>query len=320
MSGKSASSSPAYRTFEVHVLGSSAATPTSLRHTTAQALRFHNKWFLLDCAEGTQMQLRRMKIPMMRINHIFISHMHGDHYLGLPGLLFSLHLLGRKDALHVYSPPGLREVIEVQFRVSGLVPQFETVFHEVVKGGDIVFEDADLGVESLEMEHRIPCFGYLFREKPLERNIRRESISRYGIPVRQMGGIKRGKDLLMPDGTVVPNEEITRSPPAARSYAFCSDTAYTEKFLAQVMGADLLYHEATFLQDKADIAKEKTHSTTIEAASLAKKAGAGQLMLGHYSARYKDMDQFLKEARQVFPNTILAEEGQVVGIKAAPPP
>lgn len=309
MSGK-----PTHRTFEVHVLGSSAAIPTSLRHTTAQALRYHNQWFLLDCAEGTQMQLRRMKIPMMRINHIFISHLHGDHYLGLPGLLFSLHLLGRKAALHVYSPPGLREVIEVQFRVSGLVPQFETFFHEVVKGGELVFEDADLGVESLEMEHRIPCFGYLFREKTLERNIRKESISRYGIPVRQIAGIKRGKDLLMPDGKVVPNEEITSSPPGARSYAFCSDTAYTEKFLSQVQGADLLYHEATFLQDKADIAKEKTHSTTKEAAALAKKAGAGQLMLGHYSARYKDMGLFLKEARQVFPNTILAEEGQVVGI------
>jgi ribonuclease Z len=308
------SDKPAYRTFEIHVLGSSAATPTSLRHTTAQAMRFHSKWYLLDCAEGTQMQMRRMKIPMMRIHQIFISHLHGDHYLGLPGLLFSMHLLGRKVPLHVYSPPGLREVIEVQFRVSGLVPQFETVFHEVVSGGERVFEDANLVVESLEMEHRIPCFGFLFREKPMDRNIKKDSISRYGIPVRQMPGIKEGEDLLMPDGTFVPNAEITTGPPRARSYAFCSDTAYTEKFLPQVQGADLLYHEATFLQDKADIAKEKTHSTTIEAATLAKKAGAGQLMLGHYSARYKDMELFLQEAREVFPNTILAEEGQVVKV------
>lgn len=315
MSGK-----PAYRTFEVHILGSSAATPTSLRHTSAQALKFHNSWFLLDCAEGTQMQLRRYKIPLMRIHHIFISHLHGDHYLGLPGLLFSMHLLGRKAPLHVYSPAGLQEIIGVQYRVSGLIPSFETVFHEVAEGRQPVYEDADLLVESLEMEHRIPCFGFLFREKPLKRNIKKDSIGKYGIPVGQMPDIKKGGDLLLEDGTVVPNLEITSAPPRARSYAFCSDTSYTEKFLPQVMGVDLLYHEATFLHDKADIAREKTHSTTKEAAALACKAGVRQLMLGHYSARYRDMDIFLREARQVFPNTILAEEGRVVNIGTADQP
>lgn len=301
-------------TFQVTVLGSSAATPTSLRHTSAQVLQHHNNWYLLDCAEGTQMQIRRFKVPMMRISHVFISHLHGDHYLGLPGLLFSMHLLGRNKPLHVYSPPGLREIIELQFKVSGLIPVYETIFHEVRQGGEVVYRDPVLEVESLEMAHRIPCFGYLFRETTRERNIIKQSIPRYDIPVEQMPGIKQGRDLVLPDGKTVPNERITTSPPEPRTYAFCSDTAYTEKFLPQIRGADLLYHEATFLGDRAETAREKTHSTTIEAATIAKKAGVGRLMLGHYSARYKDMQLFLKEAQEVFPDTLLAEEGMVVPV------
>jgi ribonuclease Z len=300
--------------FQIHVLGSSAATPTSLRHTTAQLLRYYNKLFLLDCAEGTQMQLMRYKLPMMRINHIFISHLHGDHYLGLPGLLFSLHLLGRKKAMHIYSPPGLKQIIDIQFSISGLEPSYELIFHEITAGETIIYEDTLLQVETLEMEHRIPTYGFLFREKPLERNIKRESIKQYAIPLEQMAAIKKGKDLQTPDGHNVSNSKLTTPPPHPRSYAFCSDTAYTEKFLRQIEGVDLLYHEATFVEEHASTAAEKFHTTTTGAALIARKAKAGKLLLGHYSARYKDMKQYVAEACAVFPHTILAEEGAIIPV------
>ncbi len=301
--------------FRLTILGSSAATPTSLRHTTAQVLMHYNRLFLLDCAEGTQMQLRRLKLPMMRIAHIFISHLHGDHYLGLPGLLFSMHLLGRTQDLHVYAPPGLSAIIDMQFSISGMVPQYRTFFHEIREGRQRVYQDDFLEVETLAMDHRIPCYGFLFREKPLLRNIRKESIGKYRIPVGQMQDIKRGLDFVTRDGRRIPNQEITLPPPAPRTYAFCSDTAYTEQFLDQVKGVDLLYHEATFLQDMAEVAREKKHATTAEAATLARKAGACRLMLGHYSARYRDTGMFLKEAREIFPDTILAEEGMQVDVR-----
>lgn len=299
------------RKFQVHILGCSAATPTSLRHTTSQLLAYHNKYFLLDCGEGAQMQLRRLKLPMMKINHIFISHLHGDHYLGLPGLLFSLHLLGRKKDLHIYAPPGIRQIIDIQFTLSEHIPQFNIIYHDITRGEALVYEDRYLTVETMEMNHRIPCFGFLFREKSSKRNLRKESILKYNIPREQMDAIKEGADLLMPGGEKIPNEKITTHPDRPRAYAFCSDTAYSEDFLHQIKGVDLMYHEATFLIDKTSIAAEKAHSTTLEAATLAKKAGVKQLLLGHYSARYNDLQMFTQEARQIFPNTLLAEEGRI---------
>ncbi len=300
--------------FNTRILGCSAALPTSLRHTTVQLLRHDSSHFLLDCAEGTQMQLRRLKLPLMKIDRIFISHLHGDHYLGLPGLLFTYHLLGRDKDIHIYSPPGLDKIIEIQNEISRLRPSFEVIYHEINKGGEVLYSDSSLSVESIEMEHRIPTYGFLFRESEAERNIRKDSISRYNIPVSQMPGIKKGDDLKMPGGQIIPNEKITTPPSKPRSYAFCSDTGYTESYLEQIAGTDLLYHEATFMADKAEIAKEKTHCTTIEAATIAKKAGVKKLMIGHYSARYKELGSFLKEAESVFPNTILAREGELVEI------
>ncbi len=302
--------------FQIKILGASAAVPTSLRHTTTQVLQYRNKWFLLDCAEGAQMQIRRHKVPLMKINHIFISHLHGDHYLGLPGLLFTKHLLGRTKKLHVYSPPGLREIIELQYKISELKPSFDIEYHEIEKGNSLIFEDQDLKVLTLQMKHRIPTFGFLFVEKEKERNIIKRKISKYDIPVEVIPQIKKGADFLTEQGTVVPNSELTLPPPPTRKYAFCSDTAYTEEFLDQIRGVDLLYHEATFLHDKADIAREKMHSTTIEAANLARKAGVKRLLLGHYSARYKELDDFLEEAKAVFPDTIIAEEGEDIQISA----
>ncbi len=301
--------------FETTILGSSAATPTSVRHTSAQLLKYHNLYFLIDCAEGCQMQLRRLKKPLMKISHIFISHLHGDHYLGLPGLLFSLHLLGREKELHVYSPPGLEEIIDLQYKIAGLTPSFDIRFHNLLEGETLIYEDDNLTVETIEMDHRLPTYGFLFREKPKERTIRKESLSIYRIPLARRSGIKKGDDLITEDGTRIPNEEITSPPPPPRSYAFCSDTAYTENFIEQIRHADLLYHEATFMHDKADIARQKLHSTTIEAATLAKKAGAGTLMIGHYSARYKELEDFRREAARVFPNTILAREGETVEVR-----
>jgi ribonuclease Z len=300
--------------FKVTILGSSAATPTSLRHTTAQLLQYHNRRYLLDCAEGTQMQLRRLKVPLMKINHIFISHLHGDHYLGLPGLLFTFHLLGRKKEMHVYSPPGLEKIIRLQYEISELTPSFKVVFHELRQGEEMIYEDSKLTVHTIPMQHRITTYGFLFREKEKEKNIKKSSIHKHNIPIEAIPGIKQGLDFVTIGGTTIPNSELTIAPPLPRSYAFCSDTAYTEEFIEQVRGVDLLYHEATFLQDKAEIAREKTHSTAIEAATLAKKADAKKLLLGHYSARYKDMSAFENEARTVFPNTFLAEEGEEFSI------
>lgn len=300
----------ARNTFQVTILGSSAATPTSLRHTSAQLLQHHNRCFLLDCAEGTQMQLRRFKLPAMRIRHVFISHLHGDHYLGLPGLLFTYHLLGRELPLHIYAPPGLEEIIEIQFRIPGLLPSFEIVYHTLERGGDVVYEDEMIQVETLEMQHRIPTYGFLFREKNLPRKLIKERLLKYRVPVAQMKAIKEGADYFKPDGTAIPNSELTLDPPPPRSYAFCSDTRYTENFLEQIRGVDLLYHEATFMNDRAETAREKLHATTHEAATLAKKAGVGQLLIGHYSARYKDIRAFEREAREVFPNSHIALEGQ----------
>lgn len=247
----------------------------------------------------------------MRIDHIFISHLHGDHYLGLAGLLFSLHLLGRKKALHVVSPPGLKEIIDMQYKVSSLKPVYETIFHEISDGRELIYEDKSLTVETIAMQHRIPCYGFLFKEKPSEKNILKQAIEEFDIPVSAIRRIKQGDDFLTSDGRLILNEMLTNAGPRPRTYAFCSDTAYTERFLDQIEGADLMYHEATFLHDKADIARQKTHATTVEAATLASKAKAGKLLLGHYSARYKDLALFRKEAMEVFQHTHLAEEGDV---------
>lgn len=300
--------------FRTTILGSSAAAPTSLRHTSAQLVQYHNQRFLFDCAEGTQMQLRRFKIPLMKIEHIFISHMHGDHYLGLPGLLFTYHLLGREKDLHVYSPEGMEDIIEMQNRISMLTPSFSVFYHVIEKGEQVLFEDNRIIIASIAMQHRIPAFGFLIKEKPKPRNLKKSSITKYGIPVEQMQDLKSGADYMTADGKLIPNKTITKEPPPPRSFAFCSDTQYTEDFLDQIQDVDLLYHEATFMHDKADIARQKTHSTTIEAATLAKKANAKKLLIGHYSARYKDLDAFRNEAATVFPNTSLAEEGDVIDI------
>jgi ribonuclease Z len=301
-------------TFNVHILGSSAAIPTSTRFTTTQVVNHRSKHFMLDCCEGAQIQLRRLHLPLLKIDHIFISHLHGDHYLGLPGLIFTMHLLGRKKKLHIYAPEGMKEIIQLQYNVSQLVPGFGIQYHLIQKSGQLLYEDSFISIETIGMHHSLPSFGFLFKEKPAPLNIRKEAIDQYQIPVPQMQDIKSGKDLRLPGGIIIPNEEITLPPVPERSYAFCSDTGFTDDYIEHIVNVNLLYHEATFLHDKVEVAIEKTHCTALQAAQIAQKASAKQLMLGHFSARYEDLMPFLDEAKTIFENTILAREGSMVEI------
>lgn len=301
--------------FKIHILGSSAAIPTSERHTTAQLIKYHNKKMLFDCGEGTQIQLRRYHLPMLRIDHIFISHLHGDHYLGLPGLIFSMHLLGRKRKLHIYAPQGLKEIIELQYEITKLIPGFSIEYHLIEKGNQKLYEDNQIKIETIEMTHRLPTYGFLITEKPFLRNIRKEVIEMYGLTVENILQIKAGKDHELTTGEIIPNEYLTIAPSPPRKYAFCSDTVFTEDYIEQIKNVDLLYHEATFLNDKTEIAREKMHCTASQAALIAQKAGVKQLMLGHYSARYDELSEFTDEAKVIFENTIMAEEGMTIEIE-----
>jgi ribonuclease Z len=297
--------------FEVTILGSSSATPTATRHPSAQLLNIHDRFFLIDCGEGTQIQLRKFGFKIQRINHIFISHLHGDHYLGLPGLLGTIHLLGREKELHVYSPSGLKEIIDINHYYSQTSLIYKLIFHFIEDNfcGKI-YEDDKIIVETIPMNHRISCFGFLFREKERLRNIIKEKIEEYQIPIQQITAIKRGEDYITPHGTRIPNSELTIPPPPPRAYAYCSDTLYNESCIEQIKNVNLLYHEATFASDMENRAIETYHSTAKQAGTIAKKANVKQLLIGHYSARYKELNVLLKEAREIFSNTLLAHEGE----------
>ncbi len=301
--------------FELTILGCSSATPTSTRNPSAQLLNIAERFFLIDCGEATQIQLRKFKLKFQKINHIFISHLHGDHYLGLLGLVSSMHLLGRTVDLHIYCPPELVEIIEMQFKHSHTQLRFNIVYHpHRYINNDLIFEDKKVEVRTILLNHRIPCCGFLFTEKPLLANISKEVIKKYQIPVEQIMAIKSGADFIMDDGTVVPNQEMVSHHHQPRSYAYCSDTCYDENIVASIKGVNLLYHEATFMHDMLERAKETYHSTTLQAAAIAQKAEVHQLMIGHYSARYKNLQPLLAEAQSVFKNTILAMEGETVKI------
>lgn len=297
--------------FELTILGCSSATPTSKRNPTAQLLNIAERFFLIDCGEATQIQLRRYKLKFQRINHIFISHLHGDHFLGLMGLLASMHLLGRTNELHLYCPAELKEIIDVQHKHSQTYLNFKIIyhFHEYTNGG-VLFEDEKVVVSSIVLNHRIPCCGFVFREKQLTSNISGNIIRQYNLSVEQIVQIKNGEDLELPNGRVIRNEELLSNTKKPRSYAYCSDTCYDESLIPFIQNVDLLYHEATFMKDKAERAKETFHSTAEQAATIAQKAEVKKLMIGHYSARYKDLNPLLAEAKAVFENTVLAVEGE----------
>jgi ribonuclease Z len=296
--------------FEVSILGSSSATPIYQRHPTAQVVNIHERFFLVDCGEGTLIQMNRYKLKFHRINHIFISHLHGDHYLGLLGLLSTMHLQGRTIPMHVYGHGPLKEIIDIQLKYSETNLRYPLHFHELIPGKEeVIFDDDQIEVRTIKLNHRIPCSGFLFSEKPAPRKLIKEKLIEFNIPVSFYQELKAGSDYVSSDGKKIPNGELTMDPRAARKYAFCSDTCYDETILPHITNVDLLYHEATFLSDKSARAAETFHSTAEQAATIAKKAGARRLIIGHFSARYKNLYPLLEEAREVFPETTLAIEG-----------
>lgn len=261
------------------------------------------------------MQLRKYKIKFQQINHIFISHMHGDHYLGLLGFLSSLHLLGREREMHIYGPAELEEVVRVQLKASQTYLRYELHFHvNHGEGKHLILDSKAMTVHSFPLKHRIPTYGFLFSEKTREPNMIKEKLAEYRIPIVKIPEIKRGEDLVLEDGTVVPNAELVTPPPPPRSYAYCSDTAVLPALVDMVKGANLLYHEATFTNEHADRAKVTFHSTAAQAAELAAKAGVHKLLIGHFSARYKTTDTLLSEACARFKNTVAADDGMLVEI------
>jgi ribonuclease Z len=299
--------------FLLTILGSSSALPTSVRYLTAHVLNVDERFFMIDCGEGTQLQLRKYKIKLGRLNHIFISHLHGDHVFGLPGLLSTMNLLGRQTDLHIFAPPDLEKILQPYLSHFLTKMDFRIVYHPLdTRTCQLVYEDDKITVHSIPLVHRIETCGFIFREKPRLRNIRKEYIDYYKIPLREVVNIKRGDDFITEEGLVIPNKKLTIDPPALKSYAFCSDTAYSEAIIPWIENVELLYHEATFSDDDADRAHETKHSTASEAARIAMKANAKKLIIGHFSARYKDITPLTEQARMVFPNTEAAEEGMEI--------
>ena len=283
---------------------------------TAQFLEMDERCFLIDCGEGTQVQLRKAKARFSKINHIFISHLHGDHCFGLPGLIASFRLLGRETPLHVYGPKGIKEMLETIFRLTETHQGFEVVYHELEnKNSEKIYEDNRIEVFTIPLNHRIYCNGYLFREKPKERHLNIEEVSKYPeIQTCDYHNLKLGKDFVLSDGYVLKNEVLTKEPSKSVSYAFCSDTRYLEKIIPIIQNVDVLYHEATFLHDLKKMADYTGHTTALEAAQIAKKANVRKLILGHFSNRYHDLTVFTDEAKTVFPNTFLPKALEIVEI------
>lgn len=299
--------------FEVTILGCGSATPTLRRAATAQYVNARERHFLIDCAEGTQLKLRLHKISVQRLHAIFISHLHGDHYLGLVGLLSTMHLLGRKTPLHLYGPPELKEILDVHWKHGGTTLRFPLSFFPLTKGqSEMLYSDSQVFVKSFPLKHGIPCWGFRIEEQPLKRKIIRSATDQHGVPKHQMRSIVEGADFINETGEVIPNSELTFDPRPPKSYGYCSDTAYNEAVVPHISGVDLLYHEATFAEAMKARAVETMHSTAKEAGRIAALAKVKQLIIGHYSARYRTVDVLVDEARQEFSNTIGGEDGMVL--------
>lgn len=296
--------------FSVTVLGSSAAIATSERNLTSHLVNHCDRLFLIDCGEGTQFRLRELKVRTKNIKHIFISHLHGDHFYGLIGLLSTMHLLRRTNELTIYGPPLLKEIIQLQLEASETTLYYPLNFKVTnAEMEEVIYDDGKLTISSLPMKHRIPTTGFIFREKELPRHIVKTAVDRYGVPLVFYNALRSGSDYKADDGEIISNSLLTLPSEPSRSYAFCSDTVYNEDIIESIRGCDLLYHESTFSHDKVEAAHEKMHSTTVQAATIALKADAKKLMLGHFSARYDDLTPLLEEAQRTFSETIIAEEG-----------
>ena len=299
--------------FAITILGSGAAIPTSDRNPTAHLVEVRNRLLLLDCGEGTQMQLRKSGYKFQKISHIFISHLHGDHYFGLIGLLNTMHLLGRTQPMHLHGIPPLIQLVNLQLELSRTTLAYPLVFHPFeTENPSIILEDGEITVSTIPLNHRVPTCGFLISEKPEKRKILKDFLTKVKVPFHFFERIKDGEDYTDDDGVVHFNRQITDDPPHPRSYAYCTDTAYHEPVIPIIRNCNLLYHEATFMEDKAKDAHAKFHSTAREAATIALKANVKQLVIGHYSARYKELESLLEEAKQVFPNTILGKDGMKI--------
>ncbi|MDR6759920.1 ribonuclease Z [Flavobacterium sp. 2755] len=292
------------------ILGCYAATPRTLTNPTSQVLEIKNRLFLIDCGEGTQVQLRKNKIKFSKINHIFISHLHGDHLFGLIGTISTFSLLGRTTDLHIYGPKGIKELILLQLKLTESWTTYNLFFHELEsKESEVIFEDNRVIVKTIPLKHRVYTNGYLFQEKPGERKLNVEAAQHYNIHTAYYQKIKNGGNVTLDDGTVIENEKLSFDPIPAMSYAFCSDTVYNEEVIPIIENADVLYHESTFLESEAPLAQKTLHSTAKEAARIALKANVKHLVLGHYSTRYDGIERFKEEAEEIFPNVILGDDG-----------
>jgi ribonuclease Z len=295
--------------FSVTILGSSSASPTSQRNTTSQLVNFFDRLYLIDCGEGTQTQLRRNHTRLSKINHIFISHLHGDHFFGLAGLISSLNLFGRNRPLHIYSDPRIKQVIDIQLEISETVLLFEIEYHPLnFRQKELIFEDKKLEIFSFPLEHRVPTCGFLFQEKPSAPNVNKKSISKYDLSVDQIKSILAGKDLLVGNGEKIANSELVIQPNPPRSYAFCSDTKYFDSLYQNFEHVNLLYTECTFMNDLQEVAHQKFHMTTQDVAQLAVESAAKKLIVGHFSARYRDTTLLQSEIQSLYPQTILVND------------
>jgi len=302
--------------FQVHILGCGSALPTLKHNSSAQVVDVRGKLFLVDCGEGTQVLLRRSRISFTRIGAVFISHLHGDHCFGLIGMVSTFGLLGRTAPLHIYAPEALEPLLNEQMRMFCYGLEFSVVFHAVdTTVHQVIYDDRSLSVESIPLEHRIPCCGFLFREKPSLPHIRRNMIDAYHIPVSQINNIKNGADWITEEGEVVPNSRLTTPADEPRSYAYCSDTRFIPTLHELVRDVSVLYHESTYDEANRQRADKYWHSTARDAAMVAHEAKVGSLYLGHYSARYEDEQKLLNEAREVFPQSFLTDEGMIIDVK-----
>lgn len=301
--------------FKIHILGCGSALPTTRHLPSSQIIDLRDKLFMVDCGEGTQLQMRKRRIRFNRLNHIFVTHAHGDHCFGLPGLISTLGMLGRTGTLFIHAPKDveifLQPILDTFCNRLPYKVEFN-IIDPYVHG--LVMEDRSIKVYSIPLKHRIPCCGFLFSEKPKEAHIIREMTDFYQVPVRCMKDIKQGADFITPDGTVVPNARLTRPSTPPKRFAYCSDTAYNPGMIPIIEGVDLLYHEATFCESDFARSKETYHSTARQAAEIASKAGVKRLVIGHYSARYDDLTPLINEAREKYPETILGEEGMILSL------
>lgn len=301
--------------FELHILGCGSALPTTRHFPTSQIVNVRDKLFMIDCGEGAQLQFRKSHLKFSRLNHIFISHLHGDHCFGLLGLISTLNLLGRTAELHIHSPKGLETLLTPMLDFFNRQMTYKILFHEFdTKEPMQIYEDRSLTVTTIPLRHRMPCCGFLFAEKRCPNHIIREMVDFYQVPVYELNRIKNGADYVTPEGKTVSNNLLTRPSAPSRSYAYCSDTIYLPSIVEQIKGVDLLFHEATFANEDAPRAKETFHTTAAQAAEIARKAEVKKLLIGHFSARYEDENVLLQEASAIFPDTQLAKETLCVSV------